>query len=153
MSAILFNGLTRYDEALASAQLAADETPPLQFSPWASTELIEAAVRTSRPDLAGGALELVVAATTPCHTDWGLGIQARGRALVSEGESAERLHREAIERLGRTRLRPELARAQLLYGEWLRRENRRGDARCPTPCRPRPVHVDRDGGVRRAGQG
>ena len=129
VSAILFNGLSRYDEALALAQRAADETPSLQFAPWASTELIEAAVRTSQPDLAGGALECVVAATTPCRTDWGLGIQARCRALVSEGESAERLHREAIERLGRTRLRPELARAQLLYGEWLRRENRRGDAR------------------------
>jgi DNA-binding CsgD family transcriptional regulator len=71
----------------------------------------------------------VVAATAPSSTDWGLGIQARCLALLSRGESAERLHREAIERLGRTRLRPELARAQLLYGEWLRRENRRRDAR------------------------
>ena len=71
----------------------------------------------------------MIAATAPCNTDWGRGIQARCRALVSEGESAERLHREAIERLARTRLRPELARAHLLYGEWLRRENRRVDAR------------------------
>jgi DNA-binding CsgD family transcriptional regulator len=129
VSAILFNGLARYDRALASAQRAADETPPLQFSPWASTELVEAAVRSARPEVASGALERVISATASCNTDWGWGIQARCRALLSEGESAERLHREAIERLGRTRLRPELARAHLLYGEWLRRENRRVDAR------------------------
>jgi len=129
VSAILFNGLARYDRALASAQRAADEPPQLQFSPWASTELVEAAVRSSRPDLASGALERVILATAPCKTDWALGIQARCRALVSEGESAERLHREAIERLSRTRLRPELARAHLLYGEWLRRAHRRVDAR------------------------
>ena len=129
VSAILFNGLGRYDRALASAQRAAEETPQLQFSPWASTELIEAAVRTGKPDVAAGALERVMAATAPSSTDWGRGIQARCRALLSEGESAERLHREAIERLARTRRRPELARAHLLYGEWLRRENRRVDAR------------------------
>src|SRR4051794_7701199 len=122
VSAIPFNGLARYDRALASAQRAADETPQLQFSPWASTELVEAAVRCSRPEVASGALERVILATAPCETDWSLGIQARCRALVSEGESAERLHREAIERLSRTRLRPELVRAHLLYGEWLRRE-------------------------------
>ena len=129
VSAILFNGLARYDLALASAQRAADETPQLQFSPWASTEMVEAAVRSARPEVASAALERVMSATAPCNTDWSLGIQARCRALVSEGESAERLHREAIERLSRTRLRPELARAHLLYGEWLRRENRRVDAR------------------------
>jgi DNA-binding NarL/FixJ family response regulator len=71
----------------------------------------------------------VIAATASCNTDWGRGVQARCRALVSEGESAERLHREAIERLARTRRRPELARTHLLYGEWLRRENRRSEAR------------------------
>ena len=129
VSAILFNGLALYDRALASAQRAADEEPQVQFSPWASTELVEAAVRSARPEVATGALERVMSATAPCHTDWSLGIQARCRALVSDGERAERLHREAIERLSRTRLRPELARAHLLYGEWLRRENRRGDAR------------------------
>jgi len=71
----------------------------------------------------------VMAATAPSSTDWGRGMQARCRALLSEGESAERLHREAIESLARTRRRPELARAHLLYGEWLRRESRRVDAR------------------------
>jgi DNA-binding CsgD family transcriptional regulator len=129
VSAILFNGLARYDRALIFAQRAADETPQLQFAPWASTELVEAAVRSARPDVAAGALERVVAATAACNTDWSLGIQARCRALLAKGKSAERLHREAIERLARTRLRPELARAHLLYGEWLRRENRRADAR------------------------
>jgi DNA-binding NarL/FixJ family response regulator len=128
-SAILFNGLGRYDEALASAQRAAEETPQLQHSWWASTELIEAATRVARPDLAIGALARVMAATAPSGTDWGRGMQARCRALLSEGEDADRLHREAIERLARTRRRPEVARAHLLYGEWLRRENRRVDAR------------------------
>ena len=127
-NAILFNGLGRYDRALASAQRAA-EGPPHHVSPWALTELIEAAVHTARPDLAARALERVMAATTPSSSDWGRGIRARCRALLSEGESAERLHREAIERLARTRRRPELARAQLLYGEWLRREKRRVEAR------------------------
>jgi DNA-binding NarL/FixJ family response regulator len=128
-SAILFNGLGRYDEALASAQRAAEETLQLQFTPWALTELIEAAVHTGKPDLAAGALERVIAATAPSTTDWGRGIQARCQALLSKGESAERLHREAIERLARTRRRPDLARAHLLYGEWLRREKRRVDGR------------------------
>ncbi|MDP9222309.1 MAG: LuxR C-terminal-related transcriptional regulator [Actinomycetota bacterium] len=129
VSAILFNGLGRYDRALASAQRAAEETPHLHVSAWALTELIEAAVRTGNPDVAAGALEQVMAATAPSSTDWGRGIQARCRALLSKGERAERLYREAIERLARTRRRPELARAHLLYGEWLRRENRRVDAR------------------------
>jgi len=127
-SAILFNGLGRYDRALASAQRAA-EGPPHHVTPWALIELIEAAVHTARPDLAAGALARMMAATTPCSSDWGRGIRARCRALLSEGDSAERLHHEAIERLARTRRRPEFARAHLLYGEWLRREKRRVEAR------------------------
>ena len=129
VSAILFNGLGRYDRAVSSAQRAAEETPRHHVTPWALTELIEAAARTGKPDVAAGALEQVMAATAPSGTDWGRGIQARCRAVLSTGENAERLHREAIERLARTRRRPELARAHLLYGEWLRRENRRVDAR------------------------
>jgi DNA-binding CsgD family transcriptional regulator len=129
VSAILFNGLGRYDRALAWAERAAEQTPRLQFGAWALTELIEAAVHLGKPDVAAGALERVIAATAPSSTDWGRGIQARCRALLSQGERAERLHHEAIERLGRTRRRPDRARAHLLYGEWLRRENRRVDAR------------------------
>jgi len=70
-----------------------------------------------------------VATTQPACTDFGLGVEARSRALVTSGEAAEPLFHESIERLGRTSLRPELARARLLYGEWLRREGRRGESR------------------------
>jgi DNA-binding CsgD family transcriptional regulator len=129
VNAILFNGLGRYERALASAQRASEEAPQLFISAWALPELIEAAARSGKTELAAGALELLAEVTEASGTDWGLGIQARSRALLSEGESAGGLYREAIDRLGRTRLRPEVARARLLYGEWLRRENRRVDAR------------------------
>jgi DNA-binding CsgD family transcriptional regulator len=127
--AVLQNGLGRYGEALAAARLASEDTPELFVSVWASVELIEAAVRHDREDLAQDALDRVEAATTASGGDWAAGLRARSRALMSEGEEAEELHREAIDRLGRTRLRPDLARAHLLYGEWLRRGNRRLDAR------------------------
>src|SRR4051794_13412933 len=126
---VLLNGLGRYPEAAAAAQKASDDTPELFVSVWAAIELLEAATRTDEPAMARKALERIASATAVAPTDWALGIQARSRALVSEGEVAERLYQEAIERLGRTRLRPELARGHLLYGEWLRRENRRVDAR------------------------
>ena len=96
---------------------------------WSATELLEAATRSDKPEAANRALERIVAATAVAPTDWALGILARSRALLSGGLAADELYREAIERLSRTRLRPELARAHLLYGEWLRRENRRADAR------------------------
>src|SRR6202453_3292041 len=103
--------------------------PLLYISTWALPELIEAATRTGQMARAVEALERLVAETSVADSDWGLGIQARARALVSDGEEAERSYREAIERLGRTRLRPELARGHLVYGEWLRREGRRVEAR------------------------
>jgi DNA-binding CsgD family transcriptional regulator len=127
--AVLLNGLGRYQEALAVAQEASDDTPELFVSAWALSELIEAAARSEDTPRARGALDRLAEATSAAETDWGLGIAARSRALLSEGETAERLYQEAIERLGRTRLRPELARAHLLHGEWLRREGRRVDAR------------------------
>ena len=126
---VLLNGLGRYQEAMAAAQEASDDTPELFVSVWAAIEWLEAAIRSAEPELARLAHERIAAATAVASTDWALGVRARSDALLSEGETAERLYREGIERLGRTRLRPELARAHLLYGEWLRREGRRKDAR------------------------
>jgi DNA-binding CsgD family transcriptional regulator len=128
-TAVLYNGLGRYEDALAAAQQASEVTPELFTAIWALPELIEAAVRSGSADLAPAALELLVASADASATDWGLGIAARSRALLSEGEAAEGLYREATDRLSRTPLNPELARAHLLYGEWLRREQRRVDAR------------------------
>jgi DNA-binding CsgD family transcriptional regulator len=128
-NSVLMNGLGRYEEALAAAVEASEDTPELFIATWALSELIEAATRTENADLARGALARLDAQTEASDADWALGIQARSRALVSEREAAESLYREAVDRLGRTQLRPELARAHLLYGEWLRREGRRADAR------------------------
>jgi DNA-binding CsgD family transcriptional regulator len=99
------------------------------MSAWALPELVEAAARTGQAELAGHALERLAETTQHCGTDFTLGIEARCRALLSDGEAADELYREAIDRLSRTQLRPELARAYLLYGEWLRRQGRRIDAR------------------------
>ena len=129
VKAILFNGLGRYGEALVAAQRASNDTPELFTSSWALAELIEAASRSVGPGQAASALERLTEDTAAAGTDWGLGIAARSRALLTDGDAAEPLHREAIERLGRTRLRPELARAHLLHGEWLRRQRCRLDAR------------------------
>jgi DNA-binding CsgD family transcriptional regulator/tetratricopeptide (TPR) repeat protein len=128
-AAVLYNGLARYADAASAAQQAtSDALNPWLFM-WALPELVEAAARGGDAELARDALERLAATTQPCGTDCALGIEASCRALVSDGTDAEELHHEAIERLSRTRLRPELARAHLLYGEWLRRENRRVDAR------------------------
>jgi DNA-binding CsgD family transcriptional regulator len=128
-TAVLYNSLGRYDDALAAAQQAGDDPPVHFYVGWSLVELVEAAARSSRPECATGALRRLSELTSTCGTDWALGIEARSRALLSRGVAAERLHRQAIERLGRTPLKLELARAQLLYGEWLRRERRRRDAR------------------------
>ena len=127
-AAILHNGLGRYADAFAAAGRARADSH-LYMSMWTLPELIEAAVRTSNTEVAAGALERLAESTSVSGTDWALGVQARSRALLSEGEAADRLYLEATERLGRTPMRAELARAHLLYGEWLRRENRRTDAR------------------------
>jgi DNA-binding CsgD family transcriptional regulator len=129
VKAMLFNGLGRYDEAVVAAQRASDDMPELFVSSWALAELIEAASRSRAPGQATRALTRLEHDTAVAGTDWALGIAARSRALLTDGDAAERLYREAIDRLGRTRLAPELARAHLLYGEWLRREHRRLDAR------------------------
>jgi DNA-binding CsgD family transcriptional regulator len=127
--AVLCNGLGRYGDAVVAAQEAS--TDPCELGPpkWALAELVEAGVRSARPRTAQAALEQLSEMTRASGTDWALGVEASRRALLRDDAAAEALHREAIERLGRTRVRVELARAQLLYGEWLRREGRRADAR------------------------
>jgi DNA-binding CsgD family transcriptional regulator len=128
-AAVLYNGLGRYDEAASAAQQATSYPFELYESMWALPELVEAAMRVEDVELARDALERLVETTQPCRTDFALGIEARSRALLSDSAAAEESYREAIDRLRRTQLRPELARAQLLYGEWLRRQGRRIDAR------------------------
>ena len=128
-AAVLYNGLARYDEAASAArQVTANDIDPYP-SMWCLPELVEAAARIGETDLARQALDRLAEMTLPAGTDFALGILARSRALLSDGATVEGLYREAIERLSRTQLRPELARAHLLYGEWLRREGRRVDAR------------------------
>ncbi|MFD9326258.1 ATP-binding protein [Streptomyces sp. NPDC060065] len=127
-AAVLNNGLARYEQAMPAAQLSS-RIAELWVSVWVLPELVEAAVRVGEEDVAGEALARLADAAEPCDTDWAQGILARGQALLSAGAPADRLYRRAIERLGRTQLRPELARAHLLYGEWLRRDRQRSDAR------------------------
>jgi DNA-binding CsgD family transcriptional regulator len=129
-TALLHNGLGQYEGALAAAQQVAQPSNRLDATfNWVLPELIEAAARSGRADLGHHALQQLSEMTRAGGTDWGLGLEARSRALLSEGDLAEHLYREAIERLGRTRVRGEHARAHLLYGECLRREGRRKDAR------------------------
>ena len=127
--AVLNNGLGRYREALTAAQRATDNPWELAFANWALPELVESAARSGARETAADAHRRLAEMTLPSGTDWALGIEARSRALLGEGEEAERLYRRAIVHLGRTRVRTELARAHLLYGEWLRRERRRSEAR------------------------
>ncbi len=127
-TAILYNGLARYEEAL-SVSLQASEAPAPHLAARALPELIEAAARTANDALAADALERLADSTKGSESDWARGLLARCQALVIDDETAEEHYGEAVERLGRTALRPEHARAHLLYGEWLRRQNRRVDAR------------------------
>jgi len=127
-ASILYNGLGRYADALTAARQASEHRH-VYASSWAWPELIEAAARTGNMDVASQTLGLLAETTRAGGTEDGLGLEARSRALLSEGEAAEKHYREAVARLGRGRRRPELARAHLLYGEWLRRQRRRRDAR------------------------
>jgi DNA-binding CsgD family transcriptional regulator len=129
VAAVLYNGLGRYDEAREMARQAAGDPFGFHVSLWALPELIEAAAHSGNTLMVGDALQRLAETTQAGGNNWGLGIEARSRALATEGQAADGLYREAIDRLSRTGLRPELARAHLLYGEWLRRENRRADAR------------------------
>jgi DNA-binding CsgD family transcriptional regulator len=127
-TALLYNGHGRYAEALAAAQRAC-EHDDVGVSAWALVEMVEAGARSGATAVAASALDRLTVRTQASGTDWGLGIEAGSRALLGEGPDAEAHHREAIERLARSRGVVHLARARLLYGEWLRREGRRVDAR------------------------
>ena len=127
-TAMLQNSAGRYDAALAAATFAAAHPEALEFCHWGLVELIEAAARCGRPEPAAAAFERLLATTQASGTGWALGIEACCRALLSD-ETAEVHYREALKRLGSTRLRGPLARAHLLYGEWLRRKRRRTETR------------------------
>ena len=127
--AVLCNGLGQYEEALAAACGACADPTEMVAHNWGMVELIESAVRTGRTDLAGEALQRLTTKAQACRTHWALGVAARSRALLSTGDTAEREFREAVAHLSRARVRGELARAHLLYGEWLRRDGHRVDAR------------------------
>ena len=128
-AAILNNSVGRYEEAMAMASPASKEAPGLYVSTWMLPERIEAAVRCGEHEVAVGALQDFLDNAHPGESDWGLGLGARARAMLTEGKMAESLYRESIERLSRTQLLTELARAHLVFGEWLRREKRRAEAR------------------------
>jgi DNA-binding CsgD family transcriptional regulator len=127
-TSVLYNGLGRHDAA-RDAAWPAFERDPVGYAPFLLPELAEAASRTGDTALVTAALAWLSERTRVTPSEWALGIEARIRALLSGGDAAERLYRESIDRLGRTRVRVELARGHLLYGEWLRRQRRRVDAR------------------------
>ena len=127
--AVLSNALGRYDQAAVAARDASDEMPEMFVSAWALSELVEAGVRSGNVELASSALERLKVHTSDTGQPWARAVELRAAALICEGERADGLYREAIEQLSRTRLRPEIARLHLLYGEWLRRAGRRMDAR------------------------
>lgn len=128
-SAVVDNSLGRYDAAFEGASAAVGDARIRRFGNWALVEMVEAAVRSGRSTAAREGFDRLSGMTRAGGSDWGLGIETRTRALLCEGREAEDLYREAIDRLSRTPLRPDLARARLLYGEWLRRRRRHADAR------------------------
>jgi len=127
--AVLYIGLGRYQEACEAAQRGAADPPELGYSTSSLAQLVEAAVRSDQSALADDAMQQLARSTSASGTDWALGIEARSRALVADDGDAEALYQQAVERLTRTRARPDCARARLVYGEWLRRQGRRVDAR------------------------
>jgi len=127
-TAVLHNGLGGYEAALVGARRAC-EYEDLGFFGWSLAELVEAGARSGASDEASAALRQLAERTSAAGSDWAFGIQARSRALLSDGAAADTLYREAIDRLGRSRIAVHLARAHLVYGEWLRREQRRVEAR------------------------
>jgi DNA-binding CsgD family transcriptional regulator len=130
MKALLCNSRGRYREALTAAQQAIGPPQEMGVLTWSSlAELITAAARAGRPAVATDALQRLADLTQASGTDWALGLEACCRALVSEGQAADSCYLDAIDHLSRTRIRGQLARAHLHYGEWLRRENRRSVAR------------------------
>ena len=128
VTAVLNNGLGRYPAALAGARLACQHDD-LGYFNWSLAELVEAGVRTGAAEEAATAFRQLEERTRASGTDWALGVLARSRALLSDGRDAEPHYREAIDRLEREQIVVHLARAHLLYGEWLRRVNRRQDGR------------------------
>jgi ATP/maltotriose-dependent transcriptional regulator MalT len=127
-SSVLYNGLGRHDAACDAARLAFERNQ-MGRDPFVLPELADAASKTGDVELVRAALERLSEITSATSSEWAMGIEARVRAMLSGGEAAECLYRESISRLGRTRLRVELARSHLIYGEWLRAERRRADAR------------------------
>jgi DNA-binding CsgD family transcriptional regulator len=128
-NAVLNNGLGNYQQAMTAAQRGTAYPVEMVMPTWSAVELIEAAARSGGRDIAADAHRRLAEITSASGTDWALGIQARSRALLSDGDTAERCYRASIQRLGHTHMRVDLGRAHLLYGEWLRRERRRVDAR------------------------
>ena len=127
--AVLCNSMGRYEEALVAARRACEDPQEMVAHNWGLTELVEAASRTGQLGPATDAARQLSAKANASGTDWALGMAARSEALLSDGDEAEHLYRAAIDHLSRTLIRAELARVHLLYGEWLRRSNRRADAR------------------------
>jgi DNA-binding CsgD family transcriptional regulator len=128
-TAVLYNGLGRYRDALTAAQRTGEDPDEPVFSLWASAELVEAATRCDEPELANAAAEQLTDGARSSGTAWALGIDACTRALTTKGKLAETLYRESLDYLRHTGLQLPIARTKLVYGEWLRRQNRRADAR------------------------
>lgn len=126
---ILYNALGRYGDALTATSSAEGHPFDVGLAPWLLTERIEAAAHVGAPDQVADALSRLQGIADAAGTDWARGLALGSAALLAADADAERLHRDAIDALARTRIDIAEARARLRYGEWLRRQNRRVDAR------------------------